>query len=110
MANTINRNSSTLLMIEEEEDNKLAFIEQDDSDFKNASDFIQGSNSTRNHYKQDYKNEEDQAYLRKSDSYLRFSKTRASRDYNAANIFGDEPLINHSNYNFSGKFAGQLSE
>lgn len=41
-------------MMSEEEDVKFAFVDAyEDSDLKNASDFIQGSNSARNHYKPD---------------------------------------------------------
>ena len=50
---SINRNSS-ILQMSEEEDVKFAFVDAyEDSDLKNASDFIQGSNSARNHYKPD---------------------------------------------------------
>jgi hypothetical protein len=99
MSNAINRNSSTLLM-SAEDDRQLAFIEHyEDSDSKPVPEFIRHFDSARAHYKPDKQNYEDLTYMRKSDSFMRLYKSRASREYNEAEIFGDDPLFNHSNTN-----------
>jgi hypothetical protein len=46
---------------------------------------------------------------------MHLAKSRASRDFNAAEIFGDDPIFNHSTSNsalkrFNGTFGGHMSE
>ena len=46
---------------------------------------------------------------------MHLAKSRASRDFNAAEIFGDDPIFNHSTSNsalkrINGTFGGHMSE